>query len=45
VTILDAKQEALDRGLGIIRKNYENSIKKGKLTPEKLEAHGPAPPR
>jgi 3-hydroxyacyl-CoA dehydrogenase len=37
VTILETKQEALDKGVGIIRKNYENSIKKGKLTQEKLD--------
>ncbi len=35
--ILETKQEALDRGVGIIRKNYENSAKKGKLTQEKVE--------
>jgi 3-hydroxyacyl-CoA dehydrogenase len=32
VTILDASQEALDRGVAIIRRNYEGSAKKGKLT-------------
>jgi 3-hydroxyacyl-CoA dehydrogenase len=37
VTILEMKQEALDKGVGIIRKNYENSMKKGKLTQEKLD--------
>jgi 3-hydroxyacyl-CoA dehydrogenase len=37
VTILEMKQEALDKGVGIIRKNYENSLKKGKLTQEKLD--------
>jgi 3-hydroxyacyl-CoA dehydrogenase len=37
VTILEMKQEALDRGLATIRKNYEGQVKKGKLTPEKLE--------
>jgi 3-hydroxyacyl-CoA dehydrogenase len=37
VTILETKQEALDKGVGIIRKNYENSMKKGKLTQEKLD--------
>lgn len=37
VTILETKQEALDRGLATIRKNYEGQVKKGKLTPEKLE--------
>src|SRR3954463_11155879 len=37
VLILEMKQEALERGLGTIRKNYENTMKKGKLTPEKFE--------
>ncbi|HYM87367.1 MAG TPA: 3-hydroxyacyl-CoA dehydrogenase NAD-binding domain-containing protein, partial [Pseudoxanthomonas sp.] len=37
VTLLETKQEALDRGLTTIRKNYENSAKKGKLTAEQVE--------
>ncbi len=37
VTIVETQQEALDRGLGIIRRNYENSAKKGKLTAEQVE--------
>jgi 3-hydroxyacyl-CoA dehydrogenase len=37
VTILETRQEALDKGLATIRKNYENTVKKGKLTPEKFE--------
>jgi 3-hydroxyacyl-CoA dehydrogenase len=37
VTILETKQEALDRGLATIRKNYEAQVKKGKLTQDKLE--------
>ena len=37
VTIVDMKQEALDRGLGVIRKNYEGSVKKGKLSPDRME--------
>lgn len=36
VHLLEMKQEALDRGLAVIRKNYENAVRKGKLTPEKL---------
>ena len=36
VTILETKQEALDKGLATIRKNYEGTVKKGKLTPDKL---------
>ncbi|MDR5750630.1 MULTISPECIES: 3-hydroxyacyl-CoA dehydrogenase NAD-binding domain-containing protein [unclassified Caballeronia] len=38
VTLLETKQEALDRGLATIRKNYEAQVKKGKLTAEKLDA-------
>ncbi len=37
VTILETKQDALDRGLGIIRKNYEAQVSKGKLTQDKYE--------
>ncbi|PCM44403.1 3-hydroxyacyl-CoA dehydrogenase NAD-binding domain-containing protein [Marinobacter sp. ANT_B65] len=37
VTIVEMKQEALDKGLGIIRKNYENSAKKGRLTSQQVE--------
>jgi 3-hydroxyacyl-CoA dehydrogenase len=37
VVLLEMKQEALDKGLGTIRKNYENSAKKGKLTSEQVE--------
>ncbi|HXS53731.1 MAG TPA: 3-hydroxyacyl-CoA dehydrogenase NAD-binding domain-containing protein [Usitatibacter sp.] len=36
VAILETKQEALDGGLATIRRNYESSVKRGKLTPEKL---------
>jgi 3-hydroxyacyl-CoA dehydrogenase len=37
VSILETKQEALDKGLATLRKNYEGSVKRGKLTPEKLQ--------
>ncbi|WP_372973023.1 3-hydroxyacyl-CoA dehydrogenase NAD-binding domain-containing protein [Marinobacter sp.] len=37
VTIAEVKQEALDKGLAIIRKNYENTAKKGRLTMEQVE--------
>ncbi|WP_375508423.1 3-hydroxyacyl-CoA dehydrogenase NAD-binding domain-containing protein [uncultured Caballeronia sp.] len=37
VTLLETKQEALDRGLATICKNYESAVKKGRLTAEKLE--------
>ena len=38
VTLLETKQEALDRGVATIRKNYEGTVKRGKLTAEKLES-------
>ncbi len=37
VVLLEMKQEALDKGLATIRRNYENSMKKGKLTPAQVE--------
>lgn len=37
VTMLEIKQEALDKGLALIRRNYENSAKKGKLSQEQVE--------
>jgi 3-hydroxyacyl-CoA dehydrogenase len=37
VKILEIKQEALDKGLATVRKNYENTLKKGKLTQEKFD--------
>lgn len=37
VTLLEMKQEALDKGLATIRKNYENSMKKGKLSQAQLD--------
>ena len=37
VTIVEMAQEALDRGVGVIRKNYEASAAKGRFTPEKVE--------
>jgi 3-hydroxyacyl-CoA dehydrogenase len=38
VVMLEMKQDALDRGVATIRKNYEGQVKKGKLKPEKFEA-------
>ncbi len=38
VTIVETKQEALDRGLAVIRRNYENSAKKGRFPMEEVEA-------
>jgi 3-hydroxyacyl-CoA dehydrogenase len=37
VTMLEMKQEALDRGVATIRKNYESQVKKGKLKQDKYE--------
>ena len=37
VKILEMKQEALDRGLATIRKNYESQITKGKLKTDKYQ--------
>ncbi|HEY2781021.1 MAG TPA: 3-hydroxyacyl-CoA dehydrogenase NAD-binding domain-containing protein [Steroidobacteraceae bacterium] len=37
VTLLEMTQEALDRGVGVIRKNYENTASKGKLTMEQVQ--------
>ncbi|MGW0701139.1 3-hydroxyacyl-CoA dehydrogenase NAD-binding domain-containing protein [Streptomyces sp. NPDC002867] len=37
VTVLESSQEALDRGLGVMRSNYQRQVDKGKLTPDGLE--------
>ena len=37
VKILEMKQEALDRGIATIRKNYESQVKRGKLKQDKYE--------
>ena len=37
VTIVEMGQEALDRGTGVMRKNYEASAARGKLTAEQVE--------
>ena len=37
VVLLETGQEALDRGLATIRRNYENSAKRGKLSAEQVE--------
>ncbi|MBB4642192.1 3-hydroxyacyl-CoA dehydrogenase NAD-binding domain-containing protein [Rhizorhapis suberifaciens] len=37
VTLVEMSREALDRGIGIIRKNYENSAKRGRLTNAEVE--------
>lgn len=37
VTLVEQNQERLDRGIGIIRKNYENTASKGRITLEEVE--------
>ncbi len=37
VTILEMKQDALDRGTGTMRKNYENTARRGRMTGEQVE--------
>src|SRR5262249_18631713 len=37
VIVKEATQEALDRGIATIRKNYENSVKKGRFTQEVMD--------
>ena len=37
VLLKEVSQEALDRGLATIRKNYENSVSKGKLSREEMD--------
>ncbi|MEC9097544.1 MAG: enoyl-CoA hydratase-related protein, partial [Pseudomonadota bacterium] len=37
VTIIEQSQERLDKGLSIIRKNYENTANKGRITFENVE--------
>ncbi|MEO5734911.1 MAG: 3-hydroxyacyl-CoA dehydrogenase NAD-binding domain-containing protein [Rubrivivax sp.] len=38
VVMLEQQQDALDRGVATIRKNYEAQVKKGKLSQEKLDS-------
>ena len=38
VTIVEMKQDALDRGTGVIRRNYEATAAKGRMKPEQVEA-------
>jgi len=37
VTLVEQNQEKLDKGIGIIRKNYENTASKGRITLEEVE--------
>jgi 3-hydroxyacyl-CoA dehydrogenase len=38
VTLVETGQEALDRGLGLVRKNYETSHKRGRFSLEQVES-------
>ncbi|HEX8655045.1 MAG TPA: 3-hydroxyacyl-CoA dehydrogenase NAD-binding domain-containing protein [Allosphingosinicella sp.] len=37
VTIVEQQQEALDRGTGVMRKNYEGSAARGRMTADQVE--------
>ncbi|MFT4520891.1 MAG: 3-hydroxyacyl-CoA dehydrogenase [Halioglobus sp.] len=37
VTIVEVKQDYLDRGLGVVRRNYENSARKGRISEAEVE--------
>ena len=37
VTIVEQAQEALDRGMGVIRRNYEGSAKRGRISADDVE--------
>ena len=37
VTVLETARAALDKGLGVVKKNYESTLKKGRLTPKQFE--------
>ena len=37
VVLVETQQAALDRGLAVLRKNYENSAKRGRFTTEQVE--------
>ncbi len=38
VVMVEREQAPLDRGVGVIRKNYENTAKRGRLTADQVEA-------
>lgn len=38
VTIVDMAQDALDRGVGVVRKNYEGTASKGRITQQQVES-------
>jgi 3-hydroxyacyl-CoA dehydrogenase len=37
VVLVETKAEALERGLSVVRKNYENTAKRGRIKPEDVE--------
>jgi 3-hydroxyacyl-CoA dehydrogenase len=37
VLLKETEQAALDRGMAAVRKNYDSSVKKGRLTPQQME--------
>ncbi len=37
VRLLEVKEDALERGVAVIRKNYENTAKKGRISDEQVE--------
>ena len=37
VTVVEVKQDVLDRGLGVVRKNYENTASKGRMTMQDVD--------
>jgi 3-hydroxyacyl-CoA dehydrogenase len=37
VTIVEVKQDALERGLGVVRRNYETSAKRGRFTMDDVD--------
>src|SRR3984957_13728364 len=37
VTVLETALAALDKGLAVVKKNYESTLKKGRLTPKQFE--------
>lgn len=38
VTVVERDQESLDKGLAVVRKNYERSVKSGRLTMQDVDA-------
>ncbi len=37
VTVVDVAKDALDRGLGVVRRNYESAAARGRLTVQEVE--------